>query len=121
MKIVCIVGPYFSGGDPEKIEYNIRHAEQYAIALANRGIGFFCPHKHTEHFEVKAKAPESFYYELDMIFLRRVVDALLAIPGWEDSVGAQREVTYAKKHGIPVFYPNSPDDLDEIEKWAKGE
>lgn len=118
MRIVFIAGPYFSGGDPERIEYNIRYAEQYEIALANRGIGFFCPHKHTEHFEIKAKAPEQFYYELDMAFLERACDALLAIPGWENSPGARREVAYARERGIPVFYPVSCEDLDEVERWA---
>ena len=119
MKIVFIAGPYFSGGDPKKIEENIRHAERYQVALANRGIGFFCPHNHTEHFEVKANAPESFYYELDMIFLERVCDALLAIPGWENSKGARREVECAKRMGLKVFYPSSLEDLDEVEMWAK--
>ncbi len=119
MKIIFIAGPYFSGGDPEKIEQNIRHAERYQIALANRGIGFFCAHNHTEHFEVKANAPEPFYHELDMELLKRACDALLAIPGWENSQGAKKEVGYAIRHGMKVFYPKSPEDLTEIEKWAK--
>jgi hypothetical protein len=119
MKILFIAGPYFSGGAAKKIEQNIRHAEQYQIALANRGIGFFCPHNHTEHFEIKANAPEIFYRKLDMIFLERAVDALLAVPGWENSRGARREIEYAQKRRLKIFYPSSPQDLDEVEKWAK--
>lgn len=53
MKIIFIAGPYFSNGNLDKIEENIRCAESYQIALANHNIEFFCPHNHTEHFEKK--------------------------------------------------------------------
>jgi len=122
MKIVLIAGPYYSGGDPEKIEYNIRHAEKYAIALANRNIGFFCPHLHTSHFEAKANAPEEFYKELDMVIYDRACDGVVLIPGWENSSGARNEERRATERGIPKFFPKSPDDeecLAEIEHWAK--
>lgn len=119
MKIIFIAGPYYSGGDIEKIERNICNAEKYQIALANAGAGFFCAHNHTRHFEVKAKTPESFYKELDMEFLKRAADAVLAIPGWENSGGAKQEVEWAQRNGLRVFYPKSPDDLGEAVKWAK--
>lgn len=119
MKIVFIAGPYFGNGDKSKIQDNIRHAEQYQIALANLGIGFFCPHNHTEHFEIKAGADENFYRELDAIFLNKIADAVMAIPGWENSSGSKAEIKLAKKKGIPIFYPKSPDALDEIKRWAQ--
>lgn len=119
MKIVFIAGPYFGNGDRSKIRDNIRHAEKYQIALANAGMGFFCPHNHTEHFEIKAKAGEDFYRELDMVFLDKTADAILAIPGWETSSGSRAEIEYAKKKGLPVFFPKSPNDLKEIADWAK--
>ena len=118
MKIVFIAGPY-SGNNSAKIEKNIRDAERYEIALANAGIGFFCPHLHTEHFEKKAKAPESFYIKLDRIFLKRVADAMLVLPGWENSKGTRAEVKWAKKNKMKMFFPKSPDDLKEIITWAK--
>jgi|GEM_PF-4299406 len=71
MKVIFIAGPYFGNGDKSKIQDNIRHAEQYQIALANAGIGFFCPHNHTEHFEIKATANEDFYRTLDMVFCKK--------------------------------------------------
>lgn len=119
MKIIFIAGPYFGEGDSDKIEKNIREAEKYQIALANQGIGFFCPHSHTEHFEKKAKAPENFYRELDMIFLKRIADAILLIPGWEQSKGVKAEVEWAKKNNLKIFFPKSPDNLEEIIKWAR--
>ena len=118
-KIVFIAGPYFGDGTKEVIEKNIRAAEKYQVALANRKIGFFCPHNHTEHFEHKANTGEQFYYDLDFAFLTRMADAVLAIPGWESSNGAKKEVAWAKEHNLPVFYPASPDELGEVEQWAK--
>jgi len=43
MKIVFIAGPYTGDGTFESIERNIREAEKYQIALANKEIGFFAP------------------------------------------------------------------------------
>lgn len=114
MKIVYIAGPYFGDGKKETIEKNIREAEKYQVALANKRIGFFCSHNHTEHFQEKANAPEDFYYELDSHFLENIADAVIAIPGWENSNGAKKEVEWAEKNNIPVFYPKSPKNLKEI-------
>ena len=119
MKIIFIAGPYFSDGDPKKIEKNIRDAEKYQIALANHGIRFFFAHNHTEHFEQKANASEKFYKGMDMLILQRVADAMIAIPGWENSSGAKNEVSWAKENSLKIFFPKSIDDLDKVIMWAK--
>ena len=120
MKIVFIAGPYTGDGSYESIEKNIREAEKYQIALANNQIGFFCPHNHTEHFgpHKGVTAPEQFYYDLDFEFLMRMADAVLAIPGWENSWGTKREIAWAKKHSMTIFYPKNPSDISEIMAWA---
>src|SRR3989304_8230829 len=112
MRIVFIAGPYFGDGGPTTIERNIRAAEEYQIALANAQVGFFCPHTHTEHFQLKSVAPEEFYRTLDAEFLKRACDAMLVMPGWEQSKGAQAEVEWGKKNNIQMFFPKSPQDLD---------
>lgn len=121
MKIVFIAGQYIGNGNIDQIQWNILKAEKYQISLANSGIGFFCPHNHTRHFEKKSTAPEKFYKELDMTFLKCCADAILMIPGWEKSVGAKTEHDYAKESFIKIFYPKNPDDLDEIIKWANSD
>lgn len=120
MKIIYIAGPYSGDSRPETIERNIREAEQYALALSDRQIGFFCSHAHTEHFTTSkgSKAPEQFYYDMGMEFLQRC-EAVLAIPGWEASKGAREEVEWAKAHHMQVFYPKNPDDLDAVVQWSK--
>lgn len=83
-------------------------------------MGFFCAHTHTQWpGEKGGTAPEQFYYDLDLEFLRRTADAILAIPGWEKSWGASNEVKIAKELGVPIFEPKSPDDLDDVVKWFK--
>ncbi len=120
MKIVFIAGPYIGNGTVESIEKNIREAEKYQIALAEKQIGFFCAHNHTEHFSSKkgVKAPEEFYYKLDLEFLKRSADAVLAVPGWENSKGATREIELAKQLGLAIFYPKNPSDINAILKWS---
>lgn len=120
MKIVFIAGPYYGGGDLRNIDKNIREAESYAIALANRGVGFFVPHLHTARFELRTIASEHYYKKLDMTFLQKLCDAVLAIPGWEKSRGARAEVAWAKKKGKPVFFPMRVSDLDQVVAWTRG-
>jgi hypothetical protein len=121
MKIVFIAGAYIGDGTFEVIERNIREAEKYAIALADKGIGFFSPHKHTEHFNSgkKSIAPEQFYYDLDFYFLMHIADAVLVVPGWESSMGTKKELEWAKEKGMKIFYPKNPTDIEDIIKWAK--
>ena len=122
MKIVFIAGPLTTGGDGtrEYLAKNIQTAEQYTVALANAGVAFFCAHTHTSfHHEKGSEAPEEFYYRLDLEILKRAADAVLALPGWEKSKGARREVAWAKEQGLPVFYPQSSQNLVEIVAWAR--
>jgi len=119
MKIVFIAGAYIGDGNRENIEKNIREAEKYQIALADAGVGFFCPHNHTEHFEEKSKAPEEFYRKLDRTILERTCDGIVVVPGWENSGGTKLEIEYAKENNIPIFFPKSLEDLSEVISWAK--
>ena len=120
MKIVFIAGPYSGDGTVECIESNIREAERFQIELANRQIGFFCGHNHTEHFSTKkgSTASDDFFYELDLQFLFRAADAVLAMPGWEASLGARREVEWAQNKGMVIFFPRDPHDMEEIVEWT---
>lgn len=121
MKIVFISGPLTTGWDRKDANFigdRIKEAERYQIALINAGIGCFCAHTHTANHHLKeGRAPEKFYYDMDMEFLKRA-DAVLAMHGWEDSDGAKKEIEWAKENNLKIFYPKSPDDLDEIIKWA---
>ncbi len=123
MKVVFIAGPLTTGGDctKENIERNVKIALEYTIALAKERVGFFCAHTHTTHENGHGgiTAPEQFYYDMDFEILKKVADAVLAIPDWEKSVGAKKEVEWAKQNNKKIFYPKNQSDLKEVIEWAK--
>lgn len=120
MKIIFIAGPLTSGwdgADQSFIENRVKEAEKYQIALINVGVGCFCPHTHTFlHHQKGSTAGEDFYYALDREFLLRA-DAVLAMPNWEISTGARKEIELAQERQLPVFYPKSVQNLKEIIDW----
>ena len=121
MRIVYITGPYM-GTDYLSIDRNITRAREAAAWLANNGIGFFCPHMNSAHFEaITPDVPPDFWYELDLRFLD-ACDALLLIEGWEDSKGSRAEKEHAEKRGMPVFVFQHFFSLsggDAFKEWAR--
>lgn len=117
MKYVYIAGPY-SGKHHDyrsyfEIDAHIRQAQQAAAELARAGVGFFCPHGHSAHFEViTPEVLPSYWYELDEYFLS-ACDAILMLPGWERSQGSRGERDLSKVVGRPIFY-----EIDDAIEWA---
>jgi predicted Rossmann-fold nucleotide-binding protein len=52
--------------------------------------------------EVKMIKTEDFY-EYSIAWLEKA-DAVLVVPGWEDSVGTKKELARAKELSIPIYY-----------------
>lgn len=102
IEILFLAGGYMSS-DSNDIEKNIQLAEQHSIELWNRGFKVFSPHLNTRNFEVKAKAEEEAYKELDMRMLQ-CCDAVFALPNWKESEGARAEIDEAKRLGKPIYY-----------------
>lgn len=105
---VYVAGPISTGGD--------------ILGNTNRGIskghevwvaGFvpFIPHLSAFHEIVIGTQPwEEWLLYDEQIILR--CDALFRMPG--ASKGADREVAFAGRHGIPVF-----EDLEEMKRWRE--
>ena len=121
MKRVYIAGAY-TAADYLGVEDNIAAARRVAAQLASKGIGFFCPHMNSAHFEaITPDVPPDFWYELDLRFLD-ACDALLLIEGWEDSKGSRAEKEHAEKRGMPVFVFQHFFSLsggDAFKEWAR--
>jgi len=101
--ILYLAGPY--SGD---IDANIQAARKIAIELWEAGYTVFCPHLNTAHFEIDCKCTYLEYLNGDMEILRRC-DALVLMPTWESSKGAQTEKMLAEIHGISIYYyPDYP-------------
>lgn len=129
MKIVGIIGPYFSGGNRRLIDINIANVQYITIAIANYFgttglVGFFAPHNHTARFEKLTQAPESYYHALDEAIYNKVCEAFILLPNWENSSGSRRDRERAVEQKKPIFFLSSYDDnamqilLESLEKWA---
>ena len=129
MRIVGIIGPYFSGGDRRLIDHNIANAQYLAIKIANYFsgsmlVGFFCPHLHTARFEKLAGAKEEYYHTLDDAIYDLACEAFVLLPGWENSQGSRRDCERAKNKKKLIFelpsYESSDIDsfLMTLFEWA---
>lgn len=96
MKYVYIAGPY-SKGD---VVINVRNAVLAADLLLKSGFVPYVPHlSHLWH--TISPHPADFWYDYDLEWLRKC-DCLVRLDG--ESAGADAEVAFARKHGIPVYY-----------------
>jgi hypothetical protein len=99
---------YVSGKYTGEIDANITAARKVAIELWNTGHAVICPHLNTAHFEIDCAAHYDQYIAGDLNMISRC-DALVMVPGWEDSKGANIEKEYAESLKIPVWlYPDLP-------------
>ena len=106
IKTVYVAGPY-SKGD---VEANVLAAFDCAHALMDAHLLPFVPHS-CHHMHLRRNRDYEEWMAWDFAWLAKC-DALLRMLG--DSPGADREVEFAKAHGIPVFT-----DLSELLRVAK--
>lgn len=112
---------YLSGKYSGEIDDNIAAARTIAIELWERGYTVLCPHLNTANFEIDCEADYRDYLIGDMEMIA-ACDAVVMLPGWEDSKGARLERDFALECGmfdqnddcyiffpIPVYeYPDLP-------------
>lgn len=99
MKVIYIAGKY-RGPNAWAIEQNIRAAEDVAAQVWAAGHAALCPHANSRHMEGVTTDENFLAGTLEMM---RRCDAVLLVPGWENSEGACAEVAEAHRLGIPVF------------------
>lgn len=93
--LVFISGPY-TGDELTNTENAMR------VGLDLLDLEFSCIVPHLSHFmEQVSSRPYEVWMKNDTEMLRRC-DALIRLPGV--SPGADKEVNFAREHGIPVFY-----------------
>lgn len=114
MKFVYIAGPYHAESH-WLIDQHIQRAREAAVAITYMGLGFFCPHLNSAHFEQDCpEVPVEHWYEQDLRFLGSC-DAVYLLPGWQDSKGTLAELEEWK--GMvdgPVF-----ESLSKLAEWAQ--
>jgi hypothetical protein len=109
MLVIYICGP-FTADTAWEIECNIRRAEELGLEVAKLGMMPLIPHSNTRYFH--GQCTDEFWYQGTMELLRRC-DALITVPGWENSAGSVAEVKWAKKNTW-AFH-----DIRELSEWDK--
>lgn len=108
MRVVYISGAYRST-TTWGIEQNVRAAEKQALAVWGVGLVPVCPHTMSRFFY--GSVPERVVQD-GLLELVRHCDAVLALPGFEQSSGSMAEVDEAVRAGIPVF-----ESLAALVRW----
>jgi len=103
--MLIYVSGHYTTGDKDA---NIAAAREIAVALWQMGHAVICPHANTAHFEDFATITYDQFIAGDLMMIARC-DALVMVPGWEDSKGARAEHFYALQQGIPIYvFPDVP-------------
>ena len=112
MKVVYVAGP-FRGPHAWAIEQNIRRAEEAALEVWRLGAACICPHANTRFYQ--HVLPDDVFLDGDLAILQRC-DAILMLPQWEKSIGAQEERREAIRCQTQVFY-----SLPDLAEWLTRE
>ena len=96
MKRIFISGPYTKGD----VAMNVKKAMDITNEVINKGFAPYCPHL-THFLHMNNFQPYEKWLDLDLEYLK-VCDAILRFEG--ESYGADKEVEFAIKLNIPVYY-----------------
>lgn len=116
-KVIYVAGPYRAPTE-WGVHENIRRAEEVAISLWKMGYVVICPHKNTAHWG--GILPDEVWLEGDLEILSRC-DAVLAMKNFDRSVGAMKEIAFAAKSKIPIFYEGEVKKLETFLKESPDE
>ena len=101
MKIAYIVGPYRSKEGINGIVNNIRRAEKVALKYWKLGYCVICPHKNTALMD--GVDTDEMFLEGGEELVRRS-DVIVAMNGWDLSLGSIEEIELAKQLGKEIIY-----------------
>ena len=112
MKRVYVAGAYSATNVIDVLD-NMRKGMRLSTEVMLAGFAPFCPWL-DYHFQLMLREGEALsvkdYYEYSLAWLE-VSDAVLLVPGWENSKGTIAEIERAEQLGIPVYT-----NLHEVQK-----
>jgi hypothetical protein len=112
IKRVYVAGAY-SADDVLKVFGNMRKGIDAAVEVLKKGYAPFCPWLDYQFNLVAEGITLQEFYNYTLAWLE-ASDAVLVVPGWENSFGTKNEIARAKELGIPVFY-----SVEEMEVYCK--
>lgn len=117
MPTVYVAGPY-RHLERAGIEQNIRNALAIGLLCCRKGWSPIIPHSNTAHLDaVDPTIGDEFWLAATMELMRRC-DAVVLVPGWQESIGTRAEIQEAQIRGIPVYYVES--DLPTADEFIEG-
>lgn len=99
-KVIYVAGALIAD-DHYKIRLNIDRAAAVGFEVSKLGAYPAIPHTNTGAWFIGTHTSE-LWYELTLEFMRRC-DAVILVPGWENSKGTRGEKEEAERLNIPVF------------------
>lgn len=111
--LAYVAGKY-SAHSIEQRDKNIAAADLIGRALVAKGYAAIVPHNNTTAWEFDGRFTHETFMRLDLTILERC-DLLVTVDDWKESVGAQREVLWAKDNGIPVYHSLS--EVPDVESF----
>lgn len=101
--IIYIAGAY-RAKNGRTVAENIEVARKASVEVWRSGHIALCPHLNSAHFEdyLGKDYTDKMLLDGTMDLLRRC-DAILMLPGYEDSEGAIAELRYAKSQDMPIY------------------
>ncbi len=122
MKLIYIAGP-FVGKNNAEIQQNINaavDASRYIQDVWPDELCPVCPHTNFGGLELMGTCTQDQIMGMCIALLGKC-DAILMLPGWEDSRGAVRERDYAEERGIRRFYREEIGHMpvNEIHAWLE--
>ena len=100
MKVVYISGRYRGESEGEVFD-NIIHARSAALELWGQGFAVICPH--TNSMFMGSQMFDNAFLDGDLEIVKRC-DIIYMLRGWEQSVGAKRELGVAVEMGLEIRY-----------------
>ena len=99
LKVIYVAGPY-RAETPLKTLHNIRRAEAVALQIWQAGHVALTPHMNTRLFD--GECPDEMWLAGGLELLRRC-DAVMLVPGWENSAGTLIEIEEARRLGMGIY------------------
>ena len=107
MPVLYVSGKFSHDDLLHGVEHHVLTASRYSLEAWRKGFAVLCPHKNSSGFQ-HSELDWEIWMLGDLAFIARLQpergDALLMLPGWEESRGACIERQYALDIGLQVYY-----------------
>lgn len=100
--LIYVAGPY-RAATRDDIARNIDAARAVGISAAALGWFPVIPHANTAHMEIDLPGLGDDFWLAGTLEMMERCDAVVLVPGWQNSAGTRGEIIRAEELGIPIF------------------